>query len=168
MRVCLFLLGGERLAVDVAHSRGVVVFEDATRVPGAPPHILGIANLRGRLVALLDIRPALGLPAPVRGRAGTALVIEHGGIDAAVAIDEVIGIETFDDVHPLSERERARHGGFASARLARDDGPVMLLDAPRLIDALRSGAAPPGHRPPASAPTRGAMVTGPTAVVERT
>ena len=61
MRLCTFRLGDTRLAVEVAHSRGVVLFEDVTMVPGAPAHVLGHE----------ERRPATeSRPAPRRHRAG--------------------------------------------------------------------------------------------------
>ena len=54
--VPLLYLGGETFAIDVRQAREVVGFEDATPVPLAPPHVLGVANLRGEVVTIVDAR----------------------------------------------------------------------------------------------------------------
>jgi chemotaxis signal transduction protein len=143
LRACLFIVGGDRFAVEVRQARGVVVFDDATAVPGAPSYVLGITNLRGRLVPVLDLRTHLRLSTPWRGRgrAAKALVIEHASLQVAVAIDDVVGLEAFDAAQALSEAERRRYGDFAIGRLPRRGGPFTLLDAPRIIEALRIRAA---------------------------
>jgi purine-binding chemotaxis protein CheW len=137
VRACTFVLAGEPFAVGVDAARGVAVFEDTTPVPGAPAHVLGIANMRGRLVPLLDIRAHLGQAAPWRGRGGKALVIESDGVEVAIAIDDVFGLESFDAVHTLTGEDRARYRDFAVGQLSRSGRPVMLLDAAVLIERLR-------------------------------
>ena len=59
LRACLFVLGGERFAVEVERARGVVVLDDVTVVPGAPAHILGISNLRGTLIPAMTALPGI-------------------------------------------------------------------------------------------------------------
>jgi chemotaxis signal transduction protein len=137
MRACLFVLGGQRFAVEVAVARGVVVLDDVTFVPGAPAHVLGIANLRGSLVPVLDVRRHLRLAAPWRDGPLKALLTEHDSMQVAIALDTVIGLESFDDALPLGAVERTRYGDFAVARLPGPGGDFTLLDAPRIIDTLR-------------------------------
>ena len=61
-RACLFALAGARFAVDVRSAREVVVFDDITAVPLASPHLVGVANLRGTVMPIVDVRDMLGLP----------------------------------------------------------------------------------------------------------
>ena len=137
MRACLFMLGGERFAVEVELARGVVVLEDVTTVPGAPAHVLGLANLRGALLPVLDLRAHLQLPAPWREGPVKALVTEHASMQVAIALDAVVGLEAFDDALPLGPSERARFGDFAVARLPGPGGTFTLLDVVRVVEALR-------------------------------
>jgi purine-binding chemotaxis protein CheW len=137
MRACLFLLGGERFAVEVELARGVVVLEDVTAVPGAPAHVLGLSNLRGALIPVLDLRAPLQLAAPWREGPVKALVAEHASMQVAIALDSVVGLEAFDDALPLGPLERTRFGDFAVARLPGPGGAFTLLDVARIIEALR-------------------------------
>ncbi len=61
-RACLVMLGGRPFAVDVADAREVVVLDTTTAVPGAPPAVLGVMNLRGHVLPVVEARPLLGLP----------------------------------------------------------------------------------------------------------
>ena len=67
-RACLVKLAGSRFAVEVRYAREVVVFDEYTVVPLAPSHLLGVVNLRGSIMPLVDIRPFLGLEAVARPR----------------------------------------------------------------------------------------------------
>jgi len=57
-----FALGDENFAIPVTHVQEVVEFGQVTKVPHAPPYMMGIINLRGRVLPLLDTRLKLGLP----------------------------------------------------------------------------------------------------------
>jgi chemotaxis signal transduction protein len=139
LRACVVVLGGAVVGVDVGVARGVVVFQDITPVPGTPEHVLGAANLRGRVVPLVDARRALDLPPGPRG--DRALVIEHDGIEVAVAIDEIVGLETFERILDPDPEDRGRLGGCVVGRLPRPGGDIALLSAGRLIAALREADA---------------------------
>ena len=62
IRACVFVLADRVFAVEVSHAREVGVLDDYTVVPRAPAHVLGVTNLRGRVLPIVDIRPLLGLP----------------------------------------------------------------------------------------------------------
>ena len=56
-----FALGAEKFAIPVDHVQEIVEFGHVTKVPNAPAYMLGIINLRGRVLPLLDTRMKLGL-----------------------------------------------------------------------------------------------------------
>ena len=58
-----FALGEEKFAIPVDHVQEVVEFGQVTKVPNAPIYMLGIINLRGRVLPLLDTKLKLGLTA---------------------------------------------------------------------------------------------------------
>jgi purine-binding chemotaxis protein CheW len=57
-----FALGEEKFAIPVDHVQEVVEFGQVTKVPNAPSYMLGIINLRGRVLPLMDTKLKLGLP----------------------------------------------------------------------------------------------------------
>src|SRR4029450_2668774 len=127
-RACAFTLGGHRFAVDVSEARGVVVFDGGTPLPLAPSFVLGLANLRGTVMPVVDLAPLLGLP-PREAKAQTlGLVLGHGAWKAAAVVDTVLGLE------PLHEGDR---------RVAGADGSIPVLDAGGVLTAPRGamGAA---------------------------
>jgi purine-binding chemotaxis protein CheW len=144
LRVCLFRLSGELLALDVRWAREVVVLEDLTAVPRTPVHLVGVANLRGHILPILDIRPLLGLAPGRTGRGSRALVIEAASFQVAVAIDEILGLTSIAEVIPLGEAARREFGEFGLGLLEREDGLATLLDAPKILEALRVGASGKG------------------------
>jgi len=145
----VFTLAGQQLAADIRHTREVVVLPDRTAVPGAPAHVLGVANLRGYVVPIVDIGHLLGLPPRPPSEAPKTpktIVLEDAGVQIAVATDEVLGLESFDDVLPVGELGGRPHGELVLGLLRRGDGVAALLDVPRLVAAVRVG---PPSRPDA-------------------
>jgi chemotaxis signal transduction protein len=138
VRVCLFGLGGERFAVDIRQARELVIVDELTAVPRAPAYLSGVANLRGRILPILDVRPLLGLaPRPV-GRGSRVLVVDPGSGQVGLTIDAILGLESFAEVGLLGEAARRACGGFGVGRLEHGDGPATLLDVGGLLEALRA------------------------------
>lgn len=140
LRACLFALAGSRFAVDVRSAREVAVFDEITPIPRAPRQLIGVANLRGAVLPIVDIRRLLGLPEARPPRSVRTLVLRHDSLVVAVVVDAVLGLEPFDDVMAPDDRLAARARGprqFAAGWLAWAGEKLVLLDVPRLLAALR-------------------------------
>jgi chemotaxis signal transduction protein len=139
VRACVFALAGRQLAVDIRHTREVVVLPDRTRVPGAPPHILGVANLRGHVVPIVDMAHVLGLPGRPSTETDRTVVLDGAGVQVAVPTDEVLGLETFDEILSPAEEPHRPLEALAIGRVRRADGFATLIDVSRLVAAVRVG-----------------------------
>lgn len=71
-----FSLGEEKFAISVASVQEIVELEQVTKVPNAPMYMLGIINLRGRVLPLLDTRLKLGLSKTEVTRKSRIMVID--------------------------------------------------------------------------------------------
>ena len=135
-------IGDRALAVDVREAREVMRLYAIGAVPGAPAPLLGVANLRGTVIPVADARALLALaPKPVTA-GGAAIVLAAGGLEAAVPIDGVLGLEWFDAPLPADDVADGPLKTFAAGLVPRPDEPVILLDAARLLQALRAPWAP--------------------------
>ena len=151
LRACLFVLSGSRFAVDVRSAREVAVFDELTVVPRAPRQLLGVANLRGTVVPIVDVRSLLGLSELRPARSVRTLVLREGALLAAVVVDDVLGLEPFDDVLPAADpaapRDRGPHR-LVAGWLTWAGETVALLDVPRILTVLRAtlGGEEPARR----------------------
>ena len=66
-----------------------------TRVPNARPWLSGVANVRGELLPIIDLRQFLGLPAAEEGRSRRVLVFNSERVPAGFLVDEVAGYRQF-------------------------------------------------------------------------
>jgi purine-binding chemotaxis protein CheW len=151
-RACLFALAGTRFAVDVRSAREVVLFDEITAVPRAPRHVVGVANLRGTVMPIVDVRGLLGLPESRPGRSLRTLVVRDGAIQAAVVVDAVLGLESFEDVVATDSPTAAGMWGprpLMAGWIRWAGETLALLDVPKILAAL--AASSPAAAPEASA-----------------
>ena len=133
---CVFRSGRERFCLPVLDVEEVLDWPLLTKVPLAPPYLLGIFNLRGVIVPLIDIaltegrRPGL-LPkhvvvASLRGEAG------HDDLRVGIAADEVIGTYsvTTDDLLEQAPENVPHCVGM----LRHEDRLALLIDLRKLLE----------------------------------
>ncbi len=114
--------------MPVEHVREVADLGQVEAVPGAQPELLGIRNLRGQILPVIDLARLLGLARTAPP--GRLLVAEAGGRQAGFAIDEVSGVSDLGD--PAEETESDLLVGAALL-----DGDLTgVIDVARVFDAL--------------------------------
>jgi purine-binding chemotaxis protein CheW len=139
-RLLFFVLADEHLAVDIRWLRGVVAIDECTYVPSAPSHLLGLANLRGSALPVLDAGPALGLPERSADGRMLVLVVAAGEAQVGLAIDAVLGLEAAGAVVPFGEGTPGSQQALGLGLVRRERGVALLLDVPKLLNTLRIGA----------------------------
>ncbi len=120
----LFRAGGERFALPLA-SVSVVVPPDPpfALVPRTGPPVLGAMGLRGRVVAVVEMAPLLGLPAAKElAAAGQVIVLERDRKALGFLVDGVIGVE------PIDPPERPGEGPPVTGLSSLRGAPVAVLD----------------------------------------
>ena len=91
-----FRMGGETFLVERDEAREVMgVPSPITRVPGARPWIMGLANVRGQLLPVIDLRAFLGAGQTTVSRTTRVLAANHREIPAGLVVDEVMGFRRF-------------------------------------------------------------------------
>jgi twitching motility protein PilI len=91
-----FRMGGETFLVAREETREVLGYPAAvTRIPGARSWVKGLANIRGQLLPMLDLRQFLGSGATTPGRNTRIVVVNHREIPAGLMVDEVLGFRRF-------------------------------------------------------------------------
>ena len=132
----LFRAGSECYGMPLHAIREVVVPQlPFARVPRAAPGVRGAMNLRGRVVAVVELAPLLGCPPEPLGLAqGHVLILDRDRRGLGLLVSSVLGVGTLAD----GACSEAREPGSLACGVAQVGGTaVTLLDA----DALESRAA---------------------------
>lgn len=134
-----FLLGEEKFAVPVDCVQEVVELEQVTKVPHAPEYMLGIINLRGKVLPLLDTRLKLGLSKTVPTRKSRVLVInmdwedKHFQLGALVdAAREVVEFSEAD-IQSTQQIENYKAGVPITGFVNRQGDITLIMDASRIF-----------------------------------
>src|SRR6478752_8920491 len=91
-RTMLFRVSGSVYGCDIDAVREIIPYRRATRLPGAPPYVQGLVNLRGTIVTVLDLGVRLD-PARPPVREGSIILAQHGTRNVGVAVDEVMDVQ---------------------------------------------------------------------------
>jgi purine-binding chemotaxis protein CheW len=89
IRVLAFSLGGENYCAEIHQIRSVVRIESITRIPGAPDFVIGVTNLRGQILPVIDIRSFFGLAQRKRTEKNRVIVSDVTGSAIGIMADEV-------------------------------------------------------------------------------
>ncbi|MGI9248164.1 MAG: chemotaxis protein CheW [Woeseiaceae bacterium] len=93
-----FRIGEEQFVASREQVREVLMLPDSvTRVPGARRWLLGIANLRGHLLPLIDVKLLLGGGRTTLRRGTRVISVNHREVPAGLIVDEVLGFRRFMD-----------------------------------------------------------------------
>lgn len=92
LEVTSFRLGREQYAFESRLIREIVRLREYTPLPCVPPFIAGILNLRGWIIALLDLRQVLGLPGAAITETTQVIVLSDNGMEFGVLIDAMDGV----------------------------------------------------------------------------
>jgi twitching motility protein PilI len=91
-----FRMGGETFLIAREETREVLGYPAViTRIPGAKSWVKGLANVRGQLLSMLDLRQFLGSGATAPGRNTRVVMVNHREIPAGLIVDEVLGFRRF-------------------------------------------------------------------------
>jgi twitching motility protein PilI len=89
-------MGGETFLIAREETREVLGYPAViTRIPGAKSWVKGLANVRGSLLPMLDLRQFLGSGSTTPGRNTRVVVVNHREIPAGLIVDEVLGFRRF-------------------------------------------------------------------------
>jgi len=150
--VIVFALGGARYAVELRWVREVVTLGFVTPVPTAPAAIGGLANLRGAVTPVIDVRPALGIAVPSRGDDDTPARGPRKGDSAVVLdVDGVVAALWMSNVEQVATLREAGPGEVADAK----GRAIPLLDAPEVARRVRAQVIAAREAAPAAGGSNG-------------
>jgi len=92
LEVIEFLLAYERYAIESSWVREVYPLKEITPLPGAPAFVLGIINVRGQIVSIVDLKKFFDLPAKGLTDFNKVIIIGDGKIEFGVLADSVPGV----------------------------------------------------------------------------
>lgn len=135
----IVFVGGEKFGLPVDCVQTIFPLEAVTPVPLGPREILGLVNLRGKIVTAVSLRRRMQLPEDGPGNARLAIGMEHRGESFALVVDEVgdvilLDAQTRIPMPPHLDPQRAK---LTEAVYRLADGILPQLDMGAIFDFQR-------------------------------
>ncbi len=142
IRICLFSIGEDSYAIPVDALTEIIIPQKIFPVPTTPNHVLGVINLRGSIVPIVDIRPVFSLPQQTVP--GQIAIIKHAHITLGIGVDavsEVVSVPmssllALPAEHAVQQAKTGR-SRFLKAIIQREAGVSALLDIEKIFDAIK-------------------------------
>lgn len=130
-----FHLDDETYGINVMQVQEVLPMTEIAPVPGAPPFVMGIINLRGNVVTVIDTRMRFGLTPRELDDTGRIVVIEAGDQVAGILVDSVAEVievkQTEVDTAPsVGNEESAR---YIYGVVSRGNQLLILIDVNKML-----------------------------------
>lgn len=130
-----FRLGSETYGIDVMQVREVLRGTEISPVPGAPSYVLGIINLRGSVVSIVDTRSRFGLPSQEMDDASRILILEAGDHVVGFLVDSVCEVAELraSEVESAPDTGSGEAARFIIGLSNRKEGLLILVDSSKLL-----------------------------------
>lgn len=135
-----FCLADELFGVEVSRAREILSLITVTSVPQTPDYMLGVINLRGQVVPVVDMRLKLGLPAAAASQDTCIIVVEVLVDDETIvvgaladAVREVLEIRT-DSIEPPPRLGTKLRTEFIKGMGKIDESFLILLNIDKVFD----------------------------------
>jgi twitching motility protein PilI len=134
-----YRIGARRLASGFDEVREILPLPQVTPVPGAQPWMLGVANVRGNLLPIVDLKQFLEGERTVLHESQRVLLVRQPGGDVAVLIDELYGQRSFTEQQLIAAEQVAieqlaegRYAHFIDRAYRLGDHPWGVFSLERL------------------------------------
>jgi purine-binding chemotaxis protein CheW len=133
-RYICFNLGEEEFAIPLLSVREVIRLPEVTKVPQTPPYFLGIMNLRGSVISVMDLRLKMGVKSNQSGEA-TVIILDLGDYSLGVLVDKVNSVVMVDE-KTLSQKPELGSSPMAEAIrgvFRKDNNLTLILDIAKAL-----------------------------------
>lgn len=135
-RYLQFDLGSESYAIGLLSVKEVIPLPETTPLPNSPAHYIGIMNLRGQIISILDLRKKLKINPKKEGLEEAVIIVEFDGVGIGVVVDSInrvlnIGLDQITEVPEISTQINAQ---YIQGVFKGDKKLTILLDLKNILN----------------------------------
>lgn len=130
-----FSLGHEGFAIPLLQVRELISVPETTPIPYSPAHFLGIMNLRGQVISVVDLRKKMKLAENEDHAENAVIIIEIGGVNMGVVVDSINKVLAFprSDIAQVPEIGTQVNSEYIDGIFKNGDELVVLLDLAKVL-----------------------------------
>ncbi len=133
-----FSLGNEHYAIPLLNTKEVISIPNTTPIPNSPIHFVGIMNLRGQVISILDLRKKLNIKPNVNQAESAVIIVSLDDCELGLIVDSinrVINIEFASQVDKLPEVSGQVNSKYISGIYKNENNSLTaLLDLSKILD----------------------------------
>ncbi len=137
LQITAFRLGKEEFGIDILYIREIIRMPVITRVPNAPSYVLGIFNMRGKVVPVVDITQRLGVARRDEITDETkVIVVQVNNVLVGFVVDAVSEVQRIakDIIVPPPALMENVNTKYVEGLAKLEERLIILLDLPKLLD----------------------------------
>jgi purine-binding chemotaxis protein CheW len=135
VQLVVFRLGDQRYALPLAAVERIVRAAEVTRLPDAPPIVLGVLDVQGRIFPVLDIRRRFGQPPREINPADQFLIARTAARTVILVVDETEGVIDCSSDEIVSLARIAPGAELFPGMIRLSDGLILIHDLERFLSA---------------------------------
>lgn len=146
-RYLSFSLGGEEYAIALLAVKEVIAVPEVTPIPFTPPHFLGIMNLRGQVISVIDFRAKLGIK-PAATSETAVIICDLSPLCLGVVVDSINSVVApiEKDIAEKPTIQSSRNTEYITGVFKRDKSLVLLIDLAKALSVEDLQAMAAGNR----------------------
>ncbi|EQC49899.1 CheW-like protein [Bacteriovorax sp. BSW11_IV] len=131
-----FSLGKEDYAIPLLSVREVISVPETTPIPKAPPHFLGIMNLRGQVISVVDLRTKLKIKPLDNNHEESVIIVDINGMNLGIVVDSINKVLAFhiEEISEVPEIESQVNAEYIQGVYRKEDSLTVLLDVAKVLD----------------------------------
>ena len=132
MEIIEFCLASETYALESTFVREAYPLKDFTPLPGTPPFVLGIINVRGQILSVIDLKKFFDLPEKGLGQLNKLIILHNEQMEFAILADDILGARSLalDEIQPTPSTISGIGAEYLRGVTA---GHVIILDAEKIL-----------------------------------
>jgi purine-binding chemotaxis protein CheW len=131
-----FTIGEEEYGIDIMTVREIKAYTNPTRLPNTPSYLLGVLNLRGAIIPILDVKNLFGLDSTEKSENKVIIFLTIDQKTVGILVDTVSDIINFNkaDIKPAPRMEEGLKDEFLDGLVTIGERMVVLLNIKKLIE----------------------------------
>ena len=129
-----FGLGSEEFGIPLLTVKEVLAIPDITPVPQTPPHFLGIINLRGKVISIMDLRAKFGIKFSTTEET-TVIILDFGDYQLGVVVDRVDSVLSLnsDQISSKPHIESSKSTDYITGVYRQGQKLLLILDIAKAL-----------------------------------
>ena len=132
-----FSLGAESYAIPLLQVKEVIAVPQTTKVPNTPSHFVGIMNLRGQVISIIDLRKKMGITPSEDSSESAVIIVDFSPLYLGLVIDSVNKVLSIfeSEISPAPEiSSNKKTANYISGIYRSNNGMTLLMQLEKILD----------------------------------